>query len=289
MQATLRIVRDYARMVRLSHSIFAMPFALASVLFASIEHSIGPATVAWILVAMVAARNAAMGFNRLVDAAIDARNPRTAGREIPRGALRPAAVAIFVVLLIALFVLAAGMLGPLCLALSPLALAIVLGYSYTKRLTSGSHLVLGLSLAIAPVGAWIAVTGTIAAAPIVLAAAVLFWVSGFDVIYALQDETFDRREGLRSIPARVGAARALVIARGLHVLAVAALAAIYTLVPLHPLYLAGVAAVGLLLVYEHRLVRADDLSRIDLAFFTTNGIISVLYLAVCAAGVYLRG
>src|SRR5262249_31342040 len=211
------------------------------------------------------------GSTRLADAAIDARNPRTAGREIPRGILRRGEVAAFVVLLSAVFILAAGMLNRACLWLSPLALAIVFSYSYTKRFLWASQVVLGLSLAIAPVGAWIAVTGGIAWPPVLLGASVLCWVAGFDVIYALQDIDFDRREGLHSIPARFGAAASLWIARLLHLVSIAALLAVYPLLPLHPVYLVGVGAVAVLLAYEHTLVRADDLSKVNLAFFTTNG------------------
>lgn len=277
----------YGRMIKFSHSIFALPFALASLVLAA-GPGLGLGTVAWILVAMVGARSAAMGFNRLADQWIDARNPRTAGRELPRGLLSRAEVWAFVVLSASALVLAAGMLNPLCLALSPLALAIVFGYSYTKRFTSFSHLVLGLALGIAPVGAWLAVRGSFAKEPLVLGAAVLCWVSGFDTIYACQDAEFDRKEGLRSLPAWLGIARALVAAKALHLAAVGFLASLYWLTPLHPIYLVGVAGVAALLAYEHSLVRADDLSRVDLAFFTLNGWISVGYLAVTAAARWLR-
>src|SRR6185436_6751067 len=209
-------------------------------------------------------RSAAMGFNRLADQAIDAKNPRTAGRELPKGLLQRGEVWAFVIVSAGLLVLAAAMLNPLCLALSPVALLIVLGYSYTKRFTSLSHLVLGLGLALAPVGAWLAVRGSFAAAPLVLGSAVLTWVAGFDTIYACQDAAFDREAGLRSLPARLGIARALKVARALHV-----------------------AAVALLLAYEHSLVRADDLRRVDAAFFAVNGWISVGYFATTAAACWL--
>jgi 4-hydroxybenzoate polyprenyltransferase len=273
-------------MIRFSHSVFALPFALASAALAAVE-GIRWGQVAWILVAMVAARSAAMGFNRLADHAIDARNPRTSGRELPRGALSRAQVALFVVVSAAVFVAAAAMLNPLCLALSPAALAIVLGYSYTKRFTSLSHVFLGLALAIAPVGAWLAVRGRFDWPPIVLGLGVAAWVAGFDVIYACQDVEFDRREGLHSLPARLGMARALLAARALHLAAAGLLASLYWLAPLHPVYLAGVAFVALLLAYEHSLVRADDLSRVDVAFFTVNGWIGVFYLAATAVSVVL--
>jgi 4-hydroxybenzoate polyprenyltransferase len=270
----------YARMIKLSHSVFALPFALASAILASAGSGLAPRTLFWIVVAMVGARSAAMGFNRLADQAIDARNPRTAGRELPRGLLSRAEVWAFVALSAATLVLAAAMLNPLCLKLSPIALLIVLGYSFTKRFTALSHIVLGLSLAIAPVGAWVAVRGQFDLPPVVLGLAVLLWVAGFDTIYACQDAGFDRESGLHSLPARLGIRRALMLARVFHVMAVSLLLALPALVPLHPLYLGGVVLVAILLGYEHSLVRHDDLSRIDAAFFTVNGWISVAYL-VC--------
>lgn len=267
----------FGRMIKFSHSVFALPFALASATLAT-GGAVPWRELPWIVLAMVGARSAAMGFNRLADQAIDARNPRTARRELPQGLLSRREVWLFVALAAGALVAAAAMLNPLCLLLSPVALAVVFGYSYTKRFTSLSHLVLGLGLAIAPVGAWLAIRGRFEWPPIVLASAVLFWVAGFDTIYACQDVEFDRREGLRSLPARLGTRRALQLARALHLAAVALLTSLYALVPLHPLYLIGVAAVAALLVYEHSLVSADDLSRVDAAFFTINGWISVGYL-----------
>jgi 4-hydroxybenzoate polyprenyltransferase len=286
MSAVVSRAVSYARMVRLSHSVFALPFALASVALAA-RGGLRWGQVAWIVVAMVAARSAAMGFNRLADHELDARNPRTAARELPRGILTRGEVWAFVVLSAGLLVLAAAMLNPLCLALSPVALAIVFGYSYTKRFTSLSHLFLGLALAIAPVGAWLAVRGQFAPTPLVLALAVLAWVAGFDIIYACQDVDFDRGQGLHSLPARLGIGRSLLLARTLHATAVACLAVVYRLAPLHPLYLAGVGLVAVLLVYEHSLVRADDLSRVDAAFFTVNGWISAGYFLFTVAAVRL--
>jgi 4-hydroxybenzoate polyprenyltransferase len=221
-----------------------------------------------------------MGFNRLADHAIDARNPRTAGRELPRGVLSRASVWAFVALSAAVLVAAAAMLNPLCLALSPVALAIVFAYSYTKRFTPLAHVVLGLSLAIAPVGAWLAVRGRFDMTPIVLGLAVLAWVAGFDTIYSCQDLEFDRGAGLHSLPARFGIARALVLARVFHVAAAAFLLALFALEPLHPLYLAGVAGVAVALAYEHSLVSAHDLSKVNAAFFLVNGWISVGYFAI---------
>lgn len=283
MSAVERIV-TYGRMIRFSHSIFALPFALASMTLAFEGRAFDLLRLLWVLVAMVGARSAAMGFNRLVDHDTDARNPRTSGRELPRGALTRGQVWAFVVASAGALVLAAAMLNPLCLVLSPLALLIVFGYSYTKRFTELSHLVLGLALGVAPVGAWIAVRGRFDVLPILLGLAVLGWVAGFDIIYACQDLDFDRREGLRSIPARLGMARALWVARGLHVLAVAFLAAIYPLARLHPVYLVGVAGVAALLAYEHTLVRPGDLSRVNAAFFTLNGWVSLGYLVATLAG-----
>ncbi len=276
----------YGRMIRFPHSVFALPFALTAAALAAQRSGITAGQVFWIVVAMVAARSAAMGFNRLVDHAIDARNPRTAGRELPRGILSRREVLAFIVLSSAVLVLAAGMLNPLCLALSPVALAIVFGYSYTKRLTAGTHLVLGLALAVAPVGAWLAVRGQFDTVPIVLGLAVLLWVAGFDTIYACQDVAFDRAEALHSIPARLGVAPALMAARGMHVLAALLLLSLYWLAPLHPVYLVGVAGVAVLLAWEHTLVRPDDLSRVMFAF-NINGWVSAGYFAFTLAAVWL--
>jgi len=278
----------YGRMVKLSHSVFALPFALASAVLAG-GGRVPWRTLLWIVVAMVGARSAAMGFNRLADQAIDARNPRTAGRELPSGTLSRASVWVFVLASAGALVVAAAMLNPLCLALSPVALAIVFGYSYTKRFTSLSHLVLGLALAIAPVGAWLAVRGRFDATPIVLGLAVLAWVAGFDTIYSCQDEAFDRSAGLHSLPARLGVARALQLSRVFHVVAALMLLAVYGLEPLHPLYVGGVTAVALALVYEHSLVKPGDLSKVNAAFFLVNGWISVGYFAVTYAARSIAG
>ncbi len=271
----------YGRMIRFSHSIFALPFALTAVVLAAGRDVPWPA-LGWIVLAMVAARSAAMGFNRLVDQQYDARNPRTDQRELPRGVLGRAEVWAFVAVSAVALVLAAGMLNPLCLALSPVALLIVFGYSYTKRFTDLSHLVLGLALSIAPVGAWLALRGRFEPPPLALGLAVLTWVAGFDVIYACQDVAFDRGAGLRSLPARLGVAGALRVSAALHALSVAFLAWLFLLAPLHPVYLAGVAGVAALLVYEHSLVKPGDLSRVGAAFFTVNGWVSVGYFAVTA-------
>jgi 4-hydroxybenzoate polyprenyltransferase len=277
----------YGRMIKFSHSVFALPFALASAALA-LEGSPSGSQMGWIVLAMVGARSAAMGFNRLADQAYDARNPRTASRELPQGRLRRGEVWAFVLVSAAALVVAAAMLNPLCLALSPVALLVVWGYSYTKRFTALSHVFLGLALGIAPVGAWLAIRGRFELPPVVLGLAVLAWVAGFDTIYACQDADFDRAEGLHSLPARLGVARALLVARVLHGTAVLLMAWLYVLTPLHPLYLAGVAAVGAALVYEHSLVRPHDLSRVNAAFFTVNGWIAVGYLAFTVAARLLR-
>jgi len=283
--ATARAV-TYGRMIKVSHSVFALPFALASAALAA-GGAPAPRQVLWILVAMVGARSAAMGFNRLADHEIDARNPRTAGRELPKGLLTRREVWAFVALSAAALLVAAAMLNPLCLALAPVALLIVFGYSYTKRFTVFSHVFLGLALAIAPVGAWLAIRGRFAWPPVVLGLAVLLWVAGFDTIYACQDAAHDRTVGLRSLPARWGVGRALLAARSFHVGAVILLALLYRLTPLHPVYLMGVAGVAALLAYEHSLVRHDDLSRVNAAFFTVNGWISIGYFAFTLAALLM--
>ena len=279
----------YGRMIKFSHSIFALPFALSGAALAASQTGIGAAQIGWIVVAMVGARSAAMGFNRLVDRHIDAANPRTRNRELPRGAVSPWTVTLFVLFSAALLVLAAHQLNPLCLYLSPLVLAVLLFYSLTKRFTWVSHLVLGLSLGGAPLGAWIAVTGRIDLAPILLTLAVLSWVAGFDIIYACQDYEFDKETGLHSIPVRFGIADALHIARFLHVLAVALWLVVGQVMELSPIYFVGVAVVAGLLVYEHRLVGADDISKVGMAFQTVNSIISVVYFAFILADLFILG
>jgi 4-hydroxybenzoate polyprenyltransferase len=280
-------VGAYGKMIRFSHSIFALPFALASAALAA-SGSTSPRQLVLILVAMVAARSAAMGFNRLVDQDIDARNPRTAGRELPRGRLSRREVWGFVLLSAGAFVVAAGLLNRLCLWLSPVALLIVFGYSYTKRFTAWSHLVLGLSLSIAPVGAWLALRGSPGKEPLVLALAVLCWVAGFDIIYACQDADFDRSAGLHSLPARLGIPQSLVVARVLHVCAASLLLSLFWLTPLHPVYLVGLLVIVGLLAWQHTLVRADDTTRAQQAF-NLNGWVGLGYLVTVLAARFLRG
>lgn len=279
-------VTTYGRMIKFSHSVFALPFALSSAALAARE-GFRWSQLFWILIAMLGARSAAMGFNRLADHSLDARNPRTAGRELPRGVVSRAEVWALVALSAAALVFAAAMLNTLCLALAPVALLIVFGYSYTKRFTAASHLVLGLSLAVAPVGAWLALRGAFALPPLILGGAVLLWVAGFDTIYACQDADFDLAAGLHSLPARLGVARALLLARVFHLGAVALLASLFFFSRLHGLYLVGMLALAGLLGYEHSLVKAHDLSKVDVAFFTVNGWVGVGYFAVTLAALAL--
>lgn len=267
----------YGRLVAFRHSIFALPFALQGAWLA--ERGVPSARAAWwIVVCAVSARTAAMGFNRLIDAQIDARNPRTRGREIPSGVLSRAQVAALISISSAVFVAASFALNTLCGTLSPLVLAVLFFYSVTKRFTWLAHAFLGLSLGLAPLGAWLAVRGDFAGdllIPISLAFAVLTWVAGFDLIYACQDAEFDSRSGLHSIPARFGVAAALKIARMLHVVTVALLVFTWHRAELSWIYAVAIAVAAALLVYEHRLVAPDDLSRVDMAFFTLNGWVGV--------------
>jgi 4-hydroxybenzoate polyprenyltransferase len=277
-----------AEMIKLEHTLFALPFALTSMLLAAGGWP-EARVVVWIVVAMVGARSAAMGWNRLVDREIDAVNPRTATRALPAGRVTPAFVAVFIAAALALLVLAAWQLNPLCLKLAPLAIAVLLGYSFTKRFTALSHLALGTALGGAPVGAWIAVTGAFATAPFVLAGAVVTWVAGFDVLYALQDEAHDRASGLHSIPASFGAVAALWISGALHVATLALLALLPTVYAggLGLWYWLGVAGCGALLAYQHALVRPNDLSRLNAAFFTANGVLALWLFGAVAADLFL--
>src|SRR5205085_3382013 len=272
-------------MIKIEHTLFALPFAFLGAVLAA-NGLPTPWQILWIVMAMVGARSAAMAFNRIADRKFDAKNPRTASRALPAGLLAVGFVWAFTLAAAALFLFASAMLNRLTLILSPVALACVLLYSLTKRWTQLSHLVLGACLSIAPTGAWIAVRGAIGSpAPLLLSLVVLLWTAGFDVLYACQDYDFDRAARLRSIPARVGLARALLVSRLLHAGAFAALVGLYFLTGLGWLALAGVAATGALLVYQHSLVRADDLSRLNAAFFTTNAFVSVILLATFGGAV----
>ena len=278
-------VRTYLSFVRFSHSVFALPFALTGALLAAREHPMTWGRVGWIIAAMVAARSAAMGFNRLVDAHYDAKNPRTAMREIPRGALSRIEAMLFVVITSAVFVWTAWMISPLCAILSPLALVIVFWYSLAKRFTSYTQAFLGLAMAVAPVGGWLAAGGEPSRPePWLLGAAIGLWVGGFDVLYACQDYAFDREHGLRSIPVRFGIRRSLLISRAMHAATLVCMAAIAWVVPLGAIYLAGVAMVGALLVYEQSLVSSTDLSHVKRAF-DMNGYVGILYFFTTAAAV----
>ncbi|MDE3154346.1 MAG: putative 4-hydroxybenzoate polyprenyltransferase [Acidobacteriota bacterium] len=279
-------LRTYASFVRFSHSVFALPFALTGALLASRHHPVTIGTLVWILVAMVAARSAAMGFNRLADARWDAMNPRTAMRELPRGAMSRREATIFVVAACTVFIGAAYLLNPICFALSPVALGIVFWYSLAKRYTTWTQLFLGLAMAVAPVGGWLAVGGRGGWEPWLLGLAIGTWVGGFDILYACQDLSFDRAHGLRSIPVRFGVPASLWMSRALHVVAVACLAGLAWIAPMGPLYLPGVALVAALLVYEQSLVCADDLSRVKQAF-DLNGYVGILYLIVTAVSLYV--
>jgi 4-hydroxybenzoate polyprenyltransferase len=280
-------LRTYASFVRVSHSVFALPFALAGALLAAQHVAVRWSTVGWILLAMVAARSAAMGFNRVVDARTDALNPRTANREIPRGAMSMREATIFVIVSSAAFVFAASQLNFVCFVLSPVALAIVFWYSLAKRFTTWTQLFLGLAMAVAPVGGWLAVGGRGGWEPWLLAAAIGAWVGGFDVLYACQDLDFDRAHGLHSIPVRFGVRTSLLISRTMHVIAVCCLLALALVSPLGAIYLAGVGVVAGMLVYEQSLVRADDLSQVKRAF-DLNGYVGILYLLALVAALYGR-
>jgi len=280
-------LRTYGSFVRFGHSVFALPFALIGALLAARETPLTAGRVVWIVVAMVAARSAAMGFNRLVDAGYDALNPRTAGRELPRGTMSRVEAGAFVAVASTVFVLAAWWLGPICFALSPVALAIVFWYSLAKRYTALTQLFLGLAMAVAPVGGWLAAGGTAGWEPWLLAVAIGTWVGGFDILYACQDLEFDRAQGLRSIPVRFGVRRSLGISRAMHVLTVASLTALAGVTPLGPVYLGGVALVSVLLAYEQWLVSPDDLSQLKRAF-DLNGWVGMLYLLTTAAAIYGR-
>jgi 4-hydroxybenzoate polyprenyltransferase len=283
----IRSLKITLEMIKWEHSVFALPFALCGAMLAAgglpRAHQL-----LWIVVAMVAARSAAMAFNRLADSSIDSANPRTQTRALPAGQLTPAFVAVCVLASSAVFVVAAWELNRLALRLSPVALAIVLLYSYSKRLTRWSHLVLGFALGIAPAAAWIAVRGTLDPRILLLTAAVTFWVAGFDVLYACQDFEFDLRSGLHSIPRYTGIRGALWVARGFHLIMLACLVGLLMVFGMGKLAAGGVAVVAALLAYEHSLVSADDLSKLNSAFFTMNGVIAVMFFLFVAADLLVR-
>jgi len=286
--STIRNIRVTLEMIKIEHTLFALPFAFLGAVLAANGF---PAfwQIIWIIVAMVGARSAAMAFNRIADRSYDAKNPRTASRALPAGLLPVGFVWVFTIVAAGVFLFAAAMLNRLTLILAPVALASVLLYSFTKRWTLLSHVILGWCLAIAPTAAWIAVRGQIGSAvPLLLSLVVLLWTAGFDVLYACQDVDFDRRESLHSIPARVGIANALWIARVLHAASFLALVSLYFLTNLGYVALLGVAVTGVLLLYQHHLVKANDLSRLNAAFFTTNAFVSVILLFTFGAAVFIR-
>jgi len=284
-------VGEVLEAIKFSHTVFALPFAVMGAFLAARGAPPLP-TLGWIVVAMVGARTAAMAWNRVADADLDAVNPRTAGRAIPAGRLTRRGVAGFTLVAIAVFLLACWRLNPLCLALSPIVLLVLLGYPYAKRFTSLAHLILGVALGLAPLGAWVAVRGTFGEgveAVLLLGLAVVTWVAGFDVIYACQDHAHDvTQPGLHSIPKRLGVRRALLVARGLHLAAIALLVAVGVVASLGVAYAIGVAVAAIVLHFEHRIVKPDDLSRVDLAFFTFNGFVAVAVGGLGVVDVLIR-
>jgi len=286
-------LKNYGRLIRFSHTVFALPFAFASVALAWVNYPVTIHSLAWILAAMVAARSAAMGFNRLADRKFDALNPRTSSWELPKGKVKVWEAVLLTTVASLFFIYAAYRLNPLCFTLSPPALAIVFFYSLTKRFTWASHLFLGLALALAPVGAWLAISGTPSSPadlviPFSLGLAVLFWLAGFDIIYSLQDYEFDRRHGLYSIPARFGVSAGLRLSSLFHLITVMFLLIVGLGARLGVIYWAGAAAVSLILFWEHRLVRPNDLSRINKAFFDLNAYVSLGYFLTTLADVFFN-
>ena len=286
MTAVLQKITIFMEMIKFSHTIFALPFALSGALLA-IRGLPSGRQLLFIILAMVGARTAAMAMNRLIDADIDAQNPRTAGRAIPAGLLSKGAVFGAIVLSVALLLWSAAMLNPLCLKLSPIALGFLVLYSYCKRFTALAHIVLGICLAAAPIGAWVALTGRIELPAIVLGLIVLFWVSAFDMLYALQDLEYDRSVGLHSIPVALGVDGSLWLSRLFHLITVGLLLWLIILMGLGPWFWAGSAVMAAMLLYEHWLLRGGDLTKLDAAFFTMNGYISLTFLAATAADVFL--
>lgn len=287
MPALTAKIRIFLEMIKFSHTIFALPFALTGALLAAGGFPSVRQT-AWIILAMVGARTAAMAMNRLIDAEIDARNPRTATRAIPAGLISRGLTLFFIIAASALMLLAAGMLNPLCLKLAPLALAFLLLYSYCKRFTALAHVVLGICLAAAPIGAWVAMRGTIDPPALLLGAIVVFWVAGFDILYALQDLEFDRSTGLHSIPVLLGVSGSLWTARLFHLVMIALLVGLSMTMGLRWIFLSGIVTVVALLLYEHWLLRNGDLKKLDAAFFNMNGYISVVVVLFTAADVLTR-
>lgn len=277
---------EFAEFVKIQHSVFALPFALLSAVVAS-KKGLSASQILWIVAAMVGARSSAMGFNRIADRHLDALNPRTAGRSLPSGRLSLFEAWMFVAASTALFVFSAAKLNKLALLLSPAALAVIWGYSFTKRFTALSHLVLGLALGIAPAGAWIAIRGNLELPAVILSAAVIFWVAGFDIIYACQDYAFDKRCGLHSIPARFGIAAALKISEAMHGVTLLLFVWLKYAVGFGGIYTAALLSAGVLLFIQHRMVKPDDLSRANAAFFTANGFLSLVFSGMAIVDLYV--
>lgn len=271
-------LNNYLSLIKFSHTVFALPFALIGFFLASSQFGFDWVNLVLVLMCMVFARSAAMAFNRYIDRDIDLKNPRTAEvREIPKGVISPKAALLFVIFTSVNFIITTYFINTLCFYLSPIALIVVLGYSYTKRFTSLCHLVLGLGLALAPLGAYLAVSGKFALSPILFSVAVLFWVSGFDIIYALQDDTFDKENKLNSLPVFLGRKKALNLSKFFHLITFLSLAYAGVLLEINLLYWIGFALFSALLIYQHTIISEKDLSRVNLAFFTTNGVASVVF------------
>jgi len=288
-QAAPEMVGRYGRMIKFSHTVFALPFALSALVLARRSTDVTLGQVCWILLAMVGARSAAMGFNRITDRAFDAQNPRTSARELPAGKLSTLSATVFVILSAALFVFSAAMLGRLTLVLSLPVLAVLLSYSYLKRFTWWSHLYLGFAISLSPLGTWIAITQGIHPPILLLSLALMAYIAGFDILYACQDLAFDRSAGLFSIPAQFGAARALMIAKCVHCAAYGAFLALYFAFDMGPAYLMTVGIIGGLLTVEHWLVKPDDLSRVNIAFFHINSLISIILFLGVLGDEWMKG
>jgi 4-hydroxybenzoate polyprenyltransferase len=279
----------YFSLVKIHHTIFSLPFALIGFFLAATQEGehVSLRLLLLVLLCVFFARNAAMGFNRYIDREFDKKNPRTAFREVPKEIIKPKSALVFVILNILLFVITTGFLNFLCLALAPVALFVVLGYSFTKRFTYLSHLFLGLGLALAPIGAYLAVTGRFAILPVIYSFVVLLWVAGFDIIYALQDIDFDNSENLKSIPARIGIHRALMLSAIFHFISVLLIILAGLIYPFHWLYWTGCAIFVLLIFYQHLIVKPNDLSKVNMAFFTLNGIASIIYATFVITDIFL--
>jgi len=284
---TARGLSKFLEMIKFEHTIFALPFAFVSLLIATRGH-LTRSLVFWVICAMIGARTGAMGFNRVIDADIDRQNPRTRNRAIPAGHISRQFAVVISLTAFCLLIISAAMLNTACLIASPFVIAVLIGYSYTKRYTSFSHIVLGFAISGAPLGAWLAATGYVSLPAILLGIAVLCWIAGFDILYSLQDVEFDRKHNLHSIPAAFGISPALWIARFLHLLCVVFLASLIKTLNMGIFYIIGVILVAILLIYEHLLVTPRDLSRITTAFFTVNSLISMMFLAFVAADIYLK-